>query len=120
MIGCKVPLIKLDLPLPETPVIQMNFPRGNSTVTFFRLFPVAPDNIIFFPFPVLLWGANSISSLPVRYRAVRVSVFNISFGVPAKTTSPPRRPALGPYNIIGFEHHFLIVLHYNNRIPHIP
>ena len=24
------------------------------------------------------------------------------------------------YNIIGFEHHFLIVLYYNNRIPHIP
>ena len=53
-----------------------------------------------FPFPVLLWGANSISFLPVRYRAVRVSVFNSSFGVPAKTIFPPSRPARGPKSTI--------------------
>ena len=29
-IGCNVSLIKLDLPLPETPVIQINIPSGNS------------------------------------------------------------------------------------------
>ena len=30
---------------------------------------------------------------------VIVSVFSISWGVPAKTTSPPRRPAFGPISM---------------------
>jgi excinuclease ABC subunit A len=34
-------LIKVDLPLPLTPVMQMNFPSGKEAFTFFRLFPEA-------------------------------------------------------------------------------
>ena len=51
--GYKVSLIKLDFPLPLTPVTQINFPKGNSTVTFFKLLPVAPLITNFFPFPFL-------------------------------------------------------------------
>jgi hypothetical protein len=35
--------IKVDFPLPETPVTQVNAPRGILADTFFKLFPVAPD-----------------------------------------------------------------------------
>jgi len=37
----KVSLIRVDFPLPETPVTLMNFPSGNLTLTFFRLLPLA-------------------------------------------------------------------------------
>src|SRR5690606_20992293 len=41
-IGYRVLLIKVDLPEPDTPVIQVNRPKGISRVTLFRLLPVAP------------------------------------------------------------------------------
>ena len=34
--------IKLLLPLPDTPVTQMNLPSGNLTLIFFKLFSLAP------------------------------------------------------------------------------
>jgi hypothetical protein len=37
-----VSLISVDFPDPETPVTHTSTPTGRSTVTFFRLFPVAP------------------------------------------------------------------------------
>lgn len=45
-------------------------------------------------FPPLFRNGNL--RLPVQVGEVSVSAFNISPGVPAKTTSPPRRPAFGP------------------------
>ena len=85
-----------DLPLPDTPVTQINLPNGNSTSTFFRLFPFAPFSQIDFPFPFLRLTGISIFIFPFRYCEVIVSVLSISDGVPEKTTSPPRRPAFGP------------------------
>ena len=38
----KVCNIKVDLPLPETPVTQVKVPRGIFKLTLFKLFPVAP------------------------------------------------------------------------------
>ena len=63
--GYKVPLIKVDFPLPETPVTQIIFPKGNSTETFFRLLPDAPESLIVFPFPSRLVLGTSIFFLPV-------------------------------------------------------
>ena len=43
--------IKVDLPLPDTPVTQVKFPIGIFKFTFFKLFPVAPiisKNLPFF------------------------------------------------------------------------
>ena len=37
-------MISVDLPEPDTPVIQVNKPTGISKFTPFRLFPVAPFN----------------------------------------------------------------------------
>lgn len=34
--------MSVDLPEPETPVIQVKRPTGNFNVTFFKLLPVAP------------------------------------------------------------------------------
>jgi hypothetical protein len=34
-------MMKVDLPPPETPVMQVKVPSGISAVTFFRLLPVA-------------------------------------------------------------------------------
>ncbi len=38
----RVSLISVDFPEPDTPVTQVNSPRGNSAVTFFKLLAVAP------------------------------------------------------------------------------
>lgn len=64
--GCKVPLIRLDFPLPETPVTHMNLPNGNSAVTFLRLFPFAPFNKILLPFPERLTAGISILARPFQ------------------------------------------------------
>jgi hypothetical protein len=37
-------MISVDLPLPETPVTQVNTPSGTVAVTFFRLLPRAPTS----------------------------------------------------------------------------
>src|SRR4051812_26791071 len=42
--------MRLLLPLPLTPVTQINLPNGKSTLTFFKLWPVHPFKVIFFSF----------------------------------------------------------------------
>ena len=42
--GNNVPLIKVDLPDPDTPVIQVITPNGMVKSTLFKLLPVAPSN----------------------------------------------------------------------------
>jgi hypothetical protein len=37
-----VSLTRVDLPEPDTPVTQVSRPTGKSTLTFFRLLPLAP------------------------------------------------------------------------------
>ena len=44
-------MTSVDLPLPDTPVTTIKLPRGNSTVTFFRLCSRAPWTISFSPLP---------------------------------------------------------------------
>ena len=87
--GYKVSLIKLDFPLPLTPVTHINFPKGNSTVTFFKLLPVAPLITNFFPFPFLRSFGISICFLPLKYCAVMESDFKISSQVPCAAICPP-------------------------------
>ena len=42
--------IKVDFPLPETPVTQVKVPTGIFKFTFFKLFPLAPLISINLPF----------------------------------------------------------------------
>ena len=100
-IGKKVSLIKVLLPEPDTPVIHINFDKGNLTSIFFKLFPDAPYNDINFPFPFLLFLGKSISFLPEIYGPV-IDFLDliISSGVPEKITLPPFSPAPGPKSII--------------------
>ena len=56
----------MDFPLPETPVTPIILPNGNSTVTFFRLFPVQPLSFIFLPLPFLRVFGTAISLVPLR------------------------------------------------------
>ena len=44
----------VDFPEPDTPVTQVNTPKGKSTVIFFRLFSVAPFICITLLFPLML------------------------------------------------------------------
>ena len=59
-IGYKVSLIKVDFPLPETPVTPIMVPSGKLTETFFKLFPVAPFSESVLPFPFLRFLGTSI------------------------------------------------------------
>ena len=49
--GCKVELMSVDFPLPETPVMQISIPSGKSTEISFRLFPEQPLSERTLPFP---------------------------------------------------------------------
>ena len=57
-------MVSDDLPPPDTPVTQTNFPKGNSAVTFFRLLPVAPTTVSFLPFPLRRTLGTAIARAP--------------------------------------------------------
>src|SRR5690606_22358956 len=100
-IGYRVVLIRVDLPEPDTPVIQVNRPKGISSVTLFRLLPVAPTrrSILSGLGAVRCWG-TAITRVPERYSPVsEPGVFMICSGVPWATTWPPWTPAPGPISI---------------------
>lgn len=65
--GYSVSVIRLDLPLPETPVIPINLLSGKLTVRFFRLCPLAPIIVMFLPLPALgsSFGVNFF--FPLKY-----------------------------------------------------
>ncbi|MPN43956.1 hypothetical protein SDC9_191517 [bioreactor metagenome] len=90
-----------DLPLPDTPVTQVNVPSGIETSIFLRLFSFAPSTVRNFPFPFLCVLGVIIFFFPERYSPVSDLGFAaISSGVPAATISPPWMPAPGPTSII--------------------
>ena len=45
-------MVSDDLPLPETPVMQVKVPSGMDAVTFVRLLAVAPWTVSFLPVPL--------------------------------------------------------------------
>ena len=95
-------MVKVDLPPPDTPVMQVKTPPGISPVTFFRLFPVAPlmPSIFLRSMGRRPSAGSSISRSPVRYLAVReLALAMTSAGVPWAQTSPPWMPAAGPMSI---------------------
>ena len=93
--ACMIPLLKTsftkeDFPEPLTPVTTVKVPNGSFTLTFFRLFSLAPTTSSFFPFPFLLFFGTSIFNFPLKYCPVKEFGFAItSSGVPAATTFPP-------------------------------
>ena len=62
--------MRLDLPEPDTPVMLVNLPSGKFTVTFFRLFPVAPINVKKIPEPFRRLFLIFIPVFPVKYYPV--------------------------------------------------
>ena len=79
--GYRIFLTKVVFPLPEIPVIQTNISKGKSTLIFFKLFSLQPVKIILFII-FFLDSGTGISISPVRYFAVRDSVFTILFKFP--------------------------------------
>ena len=98
----KVWSIKVDFPLPETPVTHVKQPKGIFKFTFFKLFPVAPPNCKNLPFLAsLLFFGSAINFLLDKYFPVILSSFLIiSSKLPCATTLPPLFPASGPKSII--------------------
>ena len=96
----KISFTNVDFPEPDTPVTAINFPRGKSTLTFFKLFSAAPVKRMDCPFPARRSAGVGISRFPERYCPVsECSLAATSSGVPAATISPPACPAPGPTSI---------------------
>ena len=53
-------MVKLDLPLPETPVTQVKVPSGMQAVTFLRLLARAPWTVSLWPLPLRRLAGISI------------------------------------------------------------
>lgn len=94
-------MVKVDLPPPDTPVMQVKVPAGISAVTFFRLLPVAPMTRSTFFLEIGRRSSGiSISRAPERYWPVMLLGLAItSAGVPWAMISPPWTPAAGPMSI---------------------
>ena len=79
----------VDLPPPETPVMQVKRPSGISAVTFFRLFSRAPMTVSTLRFVgrAALASASGSGARPRGTAPVRLSGFAMmSSGVPCATT----------------------------------
>src|SRR5260370_552934 len=78
-------MISVDLPPPETPVMQVKVPSGNSTVTFCKLLARALTTRIFCPWwPGRRLGGMAICRMPVRYWPVMLwGVAITASGLPA-------------------------------------
>ena len=61
-----VSITKVDFPPPETPVTHINSSVGKETVTFLRLLPFAPINLISDILLFLLFCGTGILFLPER------------------------------------------------------
>jgi len=59
-------MVKLDLPEPETPVMQVKVPSGIEAVTFFRLLAVAPLRVSFLPVPLRRAAGSGTARRPLR------------------------------------------------------
>ena len=70
--GYSVSVIKLDFPLPETPVIPINLPKGKSTLIFFKLWPVAFFNVNILALSSRLYSGLAISRSPFMFDVVRL------------------------------------------------
>src|SRR3989344_1006301 len=96
-----------DLPLPETPVTQINLPKGKATSMFFKLCSLAPLTVKYLVFGIgylvfkptfwpllntlylLLNTSPETVFLPDRYCPVNVLDLRSAPGVPWKITRPP-------------------------------
>ena len=91
----------VDFPPPDTPVTQVNVPKGNPALIDFRLLPRAFTTRTK---RSVCTGRRSIGT-SIRRRPARKSPVNdlgfadTSAGVPSATTSPPSMPAAGPMSI---------------------
>ena len=95
----KVSFISVDLPDPDTPVIQVNTPTGISKLTLFRLLPYA-ELILSQLLDVFRLLGTKIFSRPLIYSPVNdFGLLLISLGAPTATISPPCSPAPGPMSI---------------------
>ena len=94
-------MVKVDLPPPDTPVMQVKVPTGISAVTPLRLLPVAPTTrSTFFLLIGRRFSGTSISRVPTRYCPVMLlGLFMMSCGVPSAQISPPWMPAAGPMSM---------------------
>ena len=116
-----MPLIKEDLPLPLTPVIQTNLPKGSLKSTFLRLWPDAPYISRNLPFPSRLFDGISISFSPVRYGSGQsVSVFQFG-NFALKYYLSPCLPAPGPYidDVVGLFHNVFVMFYDNYGVAGI-
>ena len=80
----KLHLLMLIFREPDTPVTQLNNPRGNFTLIFFKLFSVASCTSITFNFTCfLLFLGTAICFLPLKYcPVIEFSTCLISSAVP--------------------------------------
>ncbi|MCY1246556.1 hypothetical protein D9M72_597970 [compost metagenome] len=91
-------MIRVDLPEPDTPVMQVSRPDGMSRSTPLRLLPLAPRRCsVIFGFGLCRRAGISIARLPDRYWPVSErGASRMSCRVPWPTISPPCTPAPGP------------------------
>ena len=59
-------MVKLDLPLPETPVTQVKVPSGIEAVTPVRLLATALWTVSFLPLPLRRWSGSGTLRVPLR------------------------------------------------------
>ena len=98
----KISLIRVDLPLPLTPVTTVNTPKGISTSIFFKLLARAPLMEMNLPSFWRRFFGTGMNFVPLKYWPVTEAATSlISSAVPWATTLPPCSPAPGPISTIS-------------------
>ena len=97
-----VSIVRVDLPPPETPVMQVSVPSGIAAVTFFRLLPLRADDLqpaIVHRLAALGGHAESAPGRRDIFPSGCSGWRMMSSGVPSATMWPPWMPAPGPMSI---------------------
>src|SRR5690606_18175590 len=96
--GNRVSLIRVDLPEPDTPVMQVDTPMGMSRSTLRRLLPLAPLMVRrFFVSPGRRLAGMAMAFLPDRYwPVIEAGALMMSATLPWAMIWPPWTPAPGP------------------------
>src|SRR5271167_4502388 len=110
----KVSFTSVDLPEPETPVTQVMSPKGNSAVTFLRLFAVAPmTRSNRFGSGARRSAGISIPRRPLKYCPV------IDSGRAATSAAVHARSGTQINDVVGLADGIFIVLNHDHRIAEI-
>ena len=111
----------MDLPLPETPVTANQLAQRELHIHILQIITLGATQPQTVSIASRRLAGTSMARSPFKYWEVSVCVRSISRGVPGKNNIPSQPTSFRPHinDIIGGEHHILVMLHHNDGVANV-